>query len=90
MGFPIEEIRQLLALWQDRSRSSADVKALALVRASELKLKERELHEMRRSLERLAAECHGDSRPDCPIIQELESSKARPGMLMEPVHTQQG
>lgn len=85
-GFPIEEIRQLLALWQDGSRSSADVKTLALARAAELKRKERELHEMRRSLERLAAECHGDHRPDCPIIQELESA---PGTgerkLMEPM-----
>ena len=72
LGFPIEEIRQLLALWQDRGRSSADVKALALARAIELKRKERELHEMRLSLERLAADCHGDDRPDCPIITDLE------------------
>src|SRR5574338_1148521 len=53
LGFPIEEVRQLLALWQDRSRSSADVKALALARAAELRRKERELHEMRLSLEHL-------------------------------------
>lgn len=72
LGFGIEEIRQLLALWHDRSRSSADVKALALARAAELKRKERELHEMRLSLERLAAGCHGDDRPDCPIIMDLE------------------
>jgi Cu(I)-responsive transcriptional regulator len=74
LGFPIEEIRQLLALWHDRSRSSAEVKSLALARASELKLKEAQLHEMRRSLERLAAQCHGDDRPDCPILHELETS----------------
>lgn len=72
LGFPIEDIRALLALWHDRSRSSADVKRLALARAAELKRKERELHEMRRSLEELAARCHGDGRPDCPIIGELE------------------
>lgn len=72
LGFPIEEIRALLALWQDQSRSSADVKALALARASELERKEQQLHEMRRSLEELAARCHGDDRPDCPIIGELE------------------
>ena len=72
LGFPIEEIRHLLALWQDRSRSSADVKAIALARAAELKRKEHELHEMRLSLERLAADCHGDDRPDCPIITDLE------------------
>jgi Cu(I)-responsive transcriptional regulator len=74
LGFPLEEIKTLLALWNDRERSSADVKALALARAAELKRKERELHEMRRSLEHLAASCHGDERPDCPIINDLESS----------------
>lgn len=72
LGFPIEEIRTLLALWNDRSRASADVKKLALARAAELRRKERELHEMRRSLEQLAASCHGDDRPDCPILGSLE------------------
>jgi MerR family copper efflux transcriptional regulator len=73
LGFPIEEIRQLLALWQDRERSSSDVKALALARAAELRRKERELHDMRRSLEQLAASCHGDQRPQCPILDDLET-----------------
>lgn len=71
-GFPIEEIRQLLALWNNRERSSADVKSLALARAAELKRKARELDEMRRSLEHLAARCHGDDRPDCPILHDFE------------------
>ncbi len=74
VGFPIEEIRQLLALWKDRDRSSADVKALALARAAELKRKARELNEMRRSLEDLASHCHGDDRPDCPILGSLETT----------------
>lgn len=74
VGFPIEEIRQLLALWKDRDRSSADVKALALARAAELKRKARELNEMRRSLEDLASRCHGDDRPDCPILGSLETA----------------
>ena len=74
LGFPIEEIRQLLALWHDRGRSSADVKALAQARAAELKRKARELDEMRRSLEHLAARCHGDDRPDCPILGGLEGA----------------
>ena len=73
LGFPIEEIRQLVALWHDRGRASAEVKALALARAAELERKARQLDAMRRSLEHLAAHCHGDSRPDCPIIDELES-----------------
>ena len=72
LGFSIEEIRQLLGLWQDRGRASADVKALALARADELRRKERELRDMRRSLEHLAASCHGDDRPDCPILGGLE------------------
>lgn len=77
LGFTIEEIGKLLALWHDRDRSSADVKALALARAADLKKKARELDEMRRSLEHLAASCHGDARPDCPILQELQSCDAQ-------------
>ena len=72
LGFSIEEIRRLLGLWHDRTRASADVKTLALARAAELKRKERGLHEMRRSLEHLAEKCHGDERPDCPILGGLE------------------
>src|SRR5690349_10114262 len=78
LGFAVEEIGKLLELWQDRSRASADVKALALARAAELKRKERALHEMRRSLEHLAASCHGDERPDCPILGGLEGSQQAP------------
>jgi Cu(I)-responsive transcriptional regulator len=72
LGFPIGEIRQLLSLWHDRSRASGEVKALALARAAELKRKARELDEMRKSLEHLAARCHGDDRPDCPILGGLQ------------------
>lgn len=78
LGFSIEEIRKLLGLWHDRTRASADVKALALARAAELERKERELHEMRRSLEQLARSCHGDDRPECPIIEDLETGKLAP------------
>jgi Cu(I)-responsive transcriptional regulator len=74
LGFPIDEIRTLLGLWHDRHRSSADVKQLALARAAELKRKAKELDEMRRSLEHLAARCHGDDRPDCPILGGLEGA----------------
>src|SRR5690606_4734002 len=71
LGFPIEEIGQLLALWQDKGRSSAQVKALALARAEELKRKEHEIQAMRQALEALAKECHGDNQPDCPILEGL-------------------
>ena len=75
LGFAIEEIRQLLGLWNDRDRSSADVKELALARAAQLKRKARQLEEMRKSLEHLAARCHGDDRPDCPILGGLEGQE---------------
>lgn len=88
LGFPIEEIRQLLALWQDRERSSADVKALALARAGELKRKSAELDQMRRSLEQLAASCHGDDRHDCPILEDLAIS-ADSEQVPEPRASQQ-
>jgi len=74
LGFSVEEIGKLLALWNDRGRASADVKALALARAAQLARKEEELRDMRRSLEHLAASCHGDNRPDCPILGGLEGA----------------
>lgn len=86
LGFGIEEIGQLLALWQDRSRSSADVKALALARAAELRRKAKELDAMRRTLEVLARACHGDDRPDCPILGDLESFEIDCGLPLEPAH----
>ena len=75
LGFATDEISQLLALWHDRERSSSDVKALALARAAELSRKAKELDAMRRTLETLAANCHGDDRPDCPILDELETGQ---------------
>ncbi len=71
LGFPVEEIRALLGLWQDRARSSADVKALATARAEELGRKARALEAMRATLLDLAERCHGDARPDCPILARL-------------------
>lgn len=76
LGFSLDEIRQLVALWNDRGRASADVKSLALARAAELRRKEAELREMRRSLEHLASSCHGDERPECPILGGLEGTEA--------------
>ncbi len=71
LGFPIEETRTLLGLWSDASRSSANVKLLATARADELGRKSAALEAMRRSLLDLAGRCHGDDRPDCPIIDDL-------------------
>lgn len=75
LGFPIDDIRALLGLWSDRKRSSADVKALAEARAAELGRKIHTLEAMRRSLVDLARSCHGDDRPDCPIIERLDGSR---------------
>lgn len=71
LGFSIEEIRDLLRLWGDQQRSSADVKALTLGHITELDRKITLLTEMRDTLTHLAHACDGDHRPDCPIIQSL-------------------
>lgn len=71
LGFPIDEISTLLDLWNDRARSSAEVKALATARAAELHRKAEALEAMRRTLLDLAGRCHGDARPDCPILESL-------------------
>jgi Cu(I)-responsive transcriptional regulator len=71
LGFSIPRIAQLLALWDDRGRASAEVKALARAHALELQKKVAEMQAMQRTLEDLAERCHGDDRPDCPILDDL-------------------
>ncbi|WP_414451388.1 Cu(I)-responsive transcriptional regulator [Burkholderia sp. 22PA0099] len=71
LGFLVDDVRKLLALWQDRSRASAEVKAIALEHVSELDQRIAELTDMRNTLAKLAAHCHGDDRPDCPILEQL-------------------
>ncbi|WP_321797143.1 Cu(I)-responsive transcriptional regulator [Caballeronia sp. J97] len=71
LGFLVEDIRKLLALWQDRSRASAEVKSIALEHVAELDRRIAELTEMRDTLSHLANHCHGDARPDCPILDKL-------------------
>lgn len=71
LGFSIPEIRDLLRLWADRSRSSAEVKRLTASHIGELDSKIEALSEMRATLAHLAAACEGDDRPDCPIIDRL-------------------
>ena len=72
LGFSIAEIGTLLALWRDRRRSSADVKRVALAHVEEMRTKICELQAMVDTLENLADHCDGDSRPDCPILDELQ------------------
>ena len=73
LGFSLAEVSQLLALWQDRQRASADVKALAAAHISELKRKISELSGLRDTLKELMDNCQGNDRPDCPILKDLES-----------------
>jgi MerR family copper efflux transcriptional regulator len=71
LGFALDDIRMLLGLWQDDARPSAAVKEIALKHIDELTRKIAELQAMKRSLQHLAEACHGDDRPDCPILDDL-------------------
>jgi Cu(I)-responsive transcriptional regulator len=73
LGFSVEEIRALLGLWRNKSRSSAAVKRIAGKHINDLKLKIAELQSMVQSLEHLTEHCHGDDRPECPILDDLAS-----------------
>jgi Cu(I)-responsive transcriptional regulator len=71
LGFSMNDIRELLSLWQSKSRSSAAVKKIARGRIGELKKKIAELQGMLKTLEHLVHHCHGDHRPECPILDDL-------------------
>ena len=71
LGFSLDEVARLLALWQDRQRASADVKALAMQHIDELNRRIEELVSLRDTLGELVATCQGDDRPDCPILKGL-------------------
>lgn len=71
LGFNIEECRQLLSLYYDKSRASADVKALATDKIAEIDRRLAEMRSLRKTLQTLVDNCAGDSRPDCPILDDL-------------------
>jgi Cu(I)-responsive transcriptional regulator len=71
LGFSLDQIAGLLALWRDKHRASADVRRLALAHIDELDRKIAELEAMKRTLATLATSCHGDARSDCPILDDL-------------------
>lgn len=81
LGFSVEQISVLLALWQDRDRASADVKTMALLHVTRLNAKIAELQAMAQTLGHLAGHCHGNDRPDCPILADL----AEPGVIEPPL-----
>ncbi len=75
LGFSIVEIEELLQLWRDRSRQSADVKRIALARIADLRRRIHAMEEMAATLQHLASSCSGDHRPDCPILADLEQGE---------------
>ncbi|QDA36831.1 Cu(I)-responsive transcriptional regulator (plasmid) [Paracoccus liaowanqingii] len=76
LGFSIAGISELLDLWRNKDRRSADVKALAQARAQDLREKIAHLQDMAGTLEDLARTCAGNERPDCPILKDLAAQKA--------------
>lgn len=71
LGFSVHQVGELLELYRDRQRASVDVKAMAQARIEDINRKVEELEAMRSTLRHLASSCHGDSRPDCPILADL-------------------
>lgn len=75
LGFGIEDCRALLALWEDRGRASSDVRAVARAHLEEIDRKIAELQGLHETLSDLVTRCHGDDRPDCPILSDLEGGE---------------
>lgn len=80
LGFSVDQIEDLLALWRDRSRASADVKTIALQHIEALEAKARALQAMSHTLRHLADHCSGDDRPNCPIIEKFAELAAVPAL----------
>lgn len=78
LGFAIREIEMLLGLWRNRRRSSAEVKRIAQAHVDDLQRRIDEMAAMQRALQHLAHCCHGDGRPDCPILDDLAGGRAVP------------
>jgi Cu(I)-responsive transcriptional regulator len=76
LGFSITDIKRLLGLWRDRRRASAEVRRIAMKHVAGLDRKIEELLAMRRALEDLVQHCHGDQRPECPILEDLEGARS--------------
>ncbi|MCK0126610.1 Cu(I)-responsive transcriptional regulator [Gelidibacter sp. F2691] len=79
LGFSIEDCRALLALYEDQSRASFDVKRIARAHLDEIEAKITDLNAMRDTLSHLVRECAGDDRPDCPILKGIETTSLSEG-----------
>ena len=75
LGFSMEEIRELLGLWQDKGRASASVKRIAQAHIDDLAERIAAMQAMQRTLQSLVHCCHGDQRPDCPILDDLAAAQ---------------
>ncbi|GHD15823.1 Cu(I)-responsive transcriptional regulator [Tianweitania populi] len=75
LGFSIEDCRQLMSLYRDRDRASHDVREIAVAHVAAIEAKIAELQSMRSTLQRLVHACHGDHRPDCPILDDMAGAK---------------
>jgi len=75
LGFSVQDLKQLVALYRDRGRASADVKAIAEQHIGRIDRKLAELQTVRAALADLASRCHGDGRPECPILEELAAGE---------------
>lgn len=84
LGFSLKEIKDLLGLWNNRRRASADVKRMAEKHVEELDARIAEMQAMRRTLVNLTEHCHGDARPDCPILDDLAGEEAHEGHCHPP------
>src|SRR4029453_11193316 len=80
LGFSMKEVEQLLGLWQNRRRTSGDVRRIAQRHIADLDQKIQELEGMRRTLKDLVQRCHGDHRPDCPILEDLAGPRTAEGV----------
>jgi Cu(I)-responsive transcriptional regulator len=75
LGFSIEEIATLLALWRDKKRPSREVRRIARTHLEDLEARIVEMQAMAATLRKLVRDCHGDDRPECPILEDLETGK---------------
>ena len=87
VGFSIPQIERLLGLWADKARQSRDVKDLARRHIEELERKMNEMAQMKASLEQISKGCHGDDRPDCPILRKLSDGAAATGAWLPAAKT---
>jgi len=78
LGFSMDQVAELVGLWRNRRRTSAGVKKVAQAHLKELELRIAEMQAMQRTLAHLVHCCHGDQRPDCPILDDLSGIEASP------------